>query len=97
MFLKTDIESCIILYLWIHHFSVIVYILWHLPISLKKTQSIKNSKISISEADMKKKHIAFRMVLFFMYHNIFSSVSGTFPHRRRSSLQVTDTAERVDF
>jgi len=33
---------------------------------------------------MNKKHTAFRIVLFFLNRNVFSSVSEAFPHRRRS-------------
>ena len=88
-----DIKSClyiIIWYPWIHRIHVpsiisIIYILWQISKSLQKTQSIKNSKISISKADiMSKKLTAFRLILFFINHNILSSVFWSVPRRPRS-------------
>jgi len=107
LFINTEpfnIKSCIILYPWIHHIDVpsiiisIIYILWQISKSLQKTQSIKNSKISICKADiMSIKLIAFRVILFFINHNIIlSSVFWSVSSSASQFTHVTDSTERVD-
>ena len=57
----------------------------NLKVIAEDTVVIKNSKISISKADMSKKLTAFRIILFFINHNILSSVYyGDFPRQPRS-------------